>query len=153
MFASGVNWGSQRGPQTVVWSTQGEYTRIEVRYDRGALQKNKQFQWRIVQFANPAIPITRRRCTHGRQSQRCSPLGMCRERDSGRPCLPRKQAGHMTAPTNAAATSKKFSLIRRRPHPKRNFAALIRTNRFYETKGGKISRNSARALSCSPHFE
>jgi len=29
---------------------------------------------------------------------------------------PHKQAGHMTAPTNAAATSKKFLPIRRRPH-------------------------------------
>ena len=29
---------------------------------------------------------------------------------------PHKQAGHMTAPTNAAETSKKFLPIRRRPH-------------------------------------
>jgi hypothetical protein len=40
-----------------------------------------------------------------------------REKHCGqRPCAPHKQAGHMTAPTNAAATSKKFLPIRRRPH-------------------------------------
>jgi len=40
-----------------------------------------------------------------------------REKHYGqRPCTPHKQAGHMTAPTNAAATSKKLLPIRRRPH-------------------------------------
>jgi hypothetical protein len=40
-----------------------------------------------------------------------------REKHYGqRLCAPHKQAGHMTAPTNAAATSKKFLPIKRRPH-------------------------------------
>jgi ribosomal protein S5 len=40
-----------------------------------------------------------------------------REKHYGqRSCAPHKQAGHMTAPTNAAETSKKVLPIRRRPH-------------------------------------
>ena|ERR1039458_1268069 len=41
---------------------------------------------------------------------------ICEKHYGQRPCTPHKQARHMTAPTNAAATSKKFLPIRRRPH-------------------------------------
>jgi len=38
---------------------------------------------------------------------------------------PHKQAGHMTAPTNAAATSKKLLLIKRRPHMTLSVRSLV----------------------------
>jgi hypothetical protein len=41
---------------------------------------------------------------------------ICEKHYGQRPCVPHKQAGHMTAAANAAATSKKCLPIGRRPH-------------------------------------